>query len=217
MPEKGLVSRVEGFVLAGGRARRFGADKALAVLGGAPLLAHALSSLAVLGLDARVVAADSAPYAALARGFVTSERPGRGPAEGLRAALEACRAPWALVLATDMPGIGAPALGILLAALPDAGADDGPRAVCFGEASGRRHPLPGLYHRSLVEVFFRPPEPVSLQQVLDLASARVLPAEAGGLGGEFANVNTPADLVRLEEGPADPLSPRRGPSEPESD
>ncbi len=199
MSEKHLASRVEGFVLAGGRSRRFGADKALVPVGGRPLLAHSIAALEAVGLRGRVVASDPAPYAGLAGGVVASERPGRGPTEGLRAAMEACATPWILLLGNDMPGVAAPVLRALLAALPP---QDPPaaRAVCFGEASGRRHPLPGLYHRSLAPYLAALPGGVSLQRVLDEASALVLPVPPEDAGRSLANINTPGDLEDFEAG-----------------
>ncbi len=162
------------------------------------------------------MASDPGPYAGLADGVVASERPGLGPAEGLRAALEACSTPWILLLGNDMPGVDAPVLRILLAALP---AEDPPaaRAVCFGEASGRRHPLPGLYHRSLAPYLAALPGGVSLQRVLDEASARVLPAGPGDPPRFLANVNTPADLEDFESGAGPVPEGKPDRATPESD
>jgi molybdopterin-guanine dinucleotide biosynthesis protein A len=71
-----------GVVLAGGRSRRFGSDKALALLDGRPLIDHALAALA--GCDEQAVAGRDWP------GLPTlPDRPGPdlGPLAGLNAAL----------------------------------------------------------------------------------------------------------------------------------
>ncbi|OYQ24308.1 hypothetical protein CHU93_15835 [Sandarakinorhabdus cyanobacteriorum] len=71
-----------GVVLAGGQSRRFGSDKALAMLDGRPLIAHALAALA--GCDALAVAGRDWP------GLPSlPDRPGPdlGPLAGLNAAL----------------------------------------------------------------------------------------------------------------------------------
>ncbi len=216
MGGKDLANRVEGFVLAGGRSSRFGTDKALALAGGVPLLSRALGELAALGIRARIVAPDPVPYAALGAEVVSSERPGLGPGEALRALLRVCAAPWALVLATDMPGVDAGVIRALAAGLPREEPPEGPAAVCFGEASGRRHPLPGLYHRSLGGLLETLPGDVSLRGVLEEASPRILPADPEDLAPRLANLNTPLDMERFER-----LRPRLaafpGPGGPESD
>ena len=49
------AGRVAGLVLAAGAARRFGSPKQLALLGGRPLLEHALATITAAGLDRVVV------------------------------------------------------------------------------------------------------------------------------------------------------------------
>ena len=44
------MDRVPGYILAGGRSRRFGTDKARAEVGGTPLLRHAAASLSARGI-----------------------------------------------------------------------------------------------------------------------------------------------------------------------
>ncbi len=216
MSEKHLASRVEGFVLAGGRSSRFGTDKALAPITGRPLLARAVAALKALGLRPRVVASEPGPYNGFGVDVVSSERPGLGPAEGLRAAMEASATPWILLLGNDMPGVDPPLLRTLLAALPP---EEPPavRAVCFGEASGRRHPLPGLYHRSLAPLLAALPGEVPLQRVLDEAATRVLPAGAEETARSLANINTPADLERFENGAKPVREGKPDRAAPESD
>jgi molybdopterin-guanine dinucleotide biosynthesis protein A len=216
MSEKPLSSRVEGFVLTGGLSRRFGADKALTPVGGRPLLARAIAALQALGLRPRLVAADPVPYGGFGVDVVSSEQPGLGPAEGLRAALEASATPWILLLSNDMPGVDAPLLRTLLAALPP---EDPPtvRAVCFGEVSARRHPLPGLYHRSLAPLLATLPGGIPLQRVLDEAPARILPAGSEETTRSLANINTPADLERFETGAGPVQGGKPDSATPESD
>jgi len=191
---------LEGFVLAGGGSTRFGSNKALAPFAGRPLLAHAVRALRGLGLAPRVVTRDPAPYRELAAAFVLGERAGQGPAEGLRAALAASARPWALVLGADMPGVDA---ALLRRLLPEAGeppAGGGPRAFCFEEAGGRRHPLPGLYHRSLAaDVEALGPAP-ALMAVLDAAGVRAVRVEAGPAGRRLRSVNRPEDLQAFSGG-----------------
>jgi molybdopterin-guanine dinucleotide biosynthesis protein A len=185
---------VEGFILAGGTSSRFGRDKALARAGSRTLLERARGALGGLGLTPRIVCRDATAYAGEGFAFVVAERPDLGPVEGLRAALAACAAPWALVLAVDMPEVDARLLRILLAARGEVAAG-APRAVCFA-AEGRRHPLPGVYHASVRDEIERR-APRSLQDLLDGLPARVLDEPAAGvvdLARRLRNVNRVEDL-----------------------
>jgi molybdenum cofactor guanylyltransferase len=76
------VSRTLGVVLAGGQSRRFGSDKALALLDGRPLIDHALAALA--GCDALVVAGRDWPGMT---SLPDRPAPDLGPLGGLCAAL----------------------------------------------------------------------------------------------------------------------------------
>jgi len=186
---------IEGFVLAGGRSSRFGSDKALARVGSGTLFGRSLRALRGLGLTPRVVSRSVAPYAGDALAFVISERPDEGPVEGLRAALAASAAPWALMLAVDMPEVDAAFLRVLIAARGDVAAG-APRILCF-EAEGRRHPFPGLYHVSVGEVIARL-APRSVQALLDGAGVRALDERTAGvtdLARRLRNVNRVEDLT----------------------
>ena len=199
-----MKHEVEAFVLAGGRSLRFGSNKALAEWEGRPLLAHALHVVEELGLSARVVCRDPDPYRPWASSFITSERPGLGPAEGIRVALLAAAAPWALVLGTDMPGVDTGLLRLLWGAVEDEGnpgehgEDPGASAICFRDSSGRRHPLPGLYHGSLIDLYSGLGDAPALNALLDRAHARVLGPEdvppGTDLDRRLRNVNRLEDL-----------------------
>src|ERR1700683_2167196 len=82
-----------GFVLAGGRSTRMGADKSLVLLDGETLLAHALGILREAGLAA-FVAGGQPGLSALAP-LVQDNRPGLGPLGGICAALASTSARWA--------------------------------------------------------------------------------------------------------------------------
>ncbi|TDB85875.1 molybdenum cofactor guanylyltransferase [Actinomadura sp. KC216] len=87
-------------LLAGGRARRFGADKPAAALGGRTLLEWAAG--AASGASQVIVVGpprDVLPGAVVVR----EDPPGAGPVPALRAGLARVRAPWLAVLAADLP------------------------------------------------------------------------------------------------------------------
>ncbi|TMQ84432.1 molybdenum cofactor guanylyltransferase [Actinomadura soli] len=87
-------------LLAGGRARRFGADKPAAPLGGRTLLEWAAA--AVSGASRLIVVGprrDVLPGAVVVR----EDPPGAGPVPALRAGLAEVRSPWLVLLAADLP------------------------------------------------------------------------------------------------------------------
>ena len=96
---------VLGVVLAGGQSRRFGGDKALALLDGRPLLGHALSHLA--GCDALAVAGRDWPGVI---SLADRPAPDLGPLGGLNSALHHAMAQgWSHVasLPVDCPALPA--------------------------------------------------------------------------------------------------------------
>ena len=99
-----------GVILAGGRSTRFGeADKAVAELAGVPMirrvadrLAGVVDELAVNGRPDQREAIEAALDGLGAR-YAPDPEPDRGPMVGIRTGLAACEAPYAAVVACDMP------------------------------------------------------------------------------------------------------------------
>lgn len=101
-----------GFVLAGGRSRRMGADKALVLLDGRPLVDHALGILREAGLAAHL-AGGQAALAAFAP-LIEDRQSGLGPLSGICAALASTHARWAVFIPVDVPHLPGSLLQFLL-------------------------------------------------------------------------------------------------------
>ena len=185
-------------VLAGGRGSRMGCvEKPLLPFRGETLLARLDRELSFL--PERLL---STNHPALARGTgfvpVADRAPGRGPLEGIAAALSVCRGEGLLVVPCDMPFFSR-ALGEYLLSFRDRGWD---AWVC--RAADGLHPLCGVYRKSCLP---------ALQDCLDRGRLRVrLALEAAGgqvldMAGSpfppevFSNINTPDDLAALGEPP----------------
>ena len=137
-------------LLAGGRSRRFGSDKALFPVEGVALIERLYAELRKIGTEVWISVRDSTQYYELHPPaiHVPDTLPGAGPLAGIAACMERMQTEWLLVVACDMPRITEEAVQILVQArAPDVD------AVVAQTPDGRWHPLFALYHRRIrVEV-----------------------------------------------------------------
>ncbi|MDE2403726.1 MAG: molybdenum cofactor guanylyltransferase [Sphingomonadales bacterium] len=169
-----------GVVLAGGQARRFGSDKALALFEGETLLDRAVARLAGWCERVVVVGRAHAPVETLA----DWPRSGMGPLGGLAAALRlAGEGGYAAVLSC----------GVDAALLPD----DLPARLGAAPAYVADQPVIGLWPATAaaaLEAILLGPGRHSMK-----ALAAAIGARAVDLPGGSANINTQADLAKLEQ------------------
>jgi molybdopterin-guanine dinucleotide biosynthesis protein A len=137
---------IVGFVVAGGRSRRMGRDKALLGWGGATLLDHAIAKLEAVCSEVRVLSGLQRRYTDRGRAVVVDAAPEAGPLAGLAAALAAATPRPALLLAVDMPFVTEDLLRHLVEALPgwDAAVpvpDAGPQPLCAAYAAACLEPV----------------------------------------------------------------------------
>jgi molybdenum cofactor guanylyltransferase len=180
---------VTGLILAGGESRRFGRDKALAEVGGVPLVARVYDALALHCAGVLIATGATARAYPVPARVVMDAAPEAGPLGGLAAGLAQAQTPWLLVAACDLAGLTADALVPLLDAAT-AEAD----AVVGVDAAGRASPVCALYRVATV----RPVATAhlaagrrALHALLDALPAVMYVTLAPGV---LANVNTPADL-----------------------
>lgn len=199
------VTSVTGLVLAGGRSRRMGCDKALLDVAGDALILRVGRVLEEI-CDRVLVASGEADRYELAWEQVP-DSPGTGPLAGILAGLEAADTPLVAVVAVDMPHANARVLELL--------ADR-----WMGEAAvvplvdERIQPLHGVYSTDAAPAFRRLLEAGkrSVVPALSELGARVVGEEIWGEvdpDGRFAhNVNRPEDLRDLDisGAPGDPTS-----------
>ena len=191
--DSAAIPAMTGVVLAGGRSRRMGRDKALLVVDGEPLVERVARRLAAV-CDTVVVASGARPLDGLEYAQVADAVPGRGPLGGIVAALEACATHLAAVVAVDMPFADPAVLSLLAASW------DGEPAV-IPVVGGRLQPLHAVYATGSADAFRRCLESGRLR--LTEVARRVGAREAdhtvwGGADptGSFAtNINRPEDLA----------------------
>lgn len=189
----GGPSRALGAVLAGGRGRRLGGDKAAAELGGRPLLAYPLAALVAAGLETVVCAKPGQELPLEAPVIAEPERP-RHPLCGIVAALRAGEGRPVVAIACDLPFV-APPLVAMLAVAPE------PLAVpCL---DGHPQPLLARYAPSLLpdlEAALEREEPVVA--TVEALRPRYLDEDELAAYGDprrlLFNVNDPGDLREAE-------------------
>jgi molybdopterin-guanine dinucleotide biosynthesis protein A len=134
---------VSGIVLAGGRSRRMGRDKARLPYGGTTLLNHVALTLAGVCGEVIIVAETAGDYADLelptATRVVGDLYPGRGPLGGIVTGLRAADAGVHVVIACDMPRLQPDLLRLLTGSI-------GGFDAVVPEIGGRLEPLCAAYH-----------------------------------------------------------------------
>ncbi len=133
---------VEGFILAGGRSRRMGRDKALIKFEGTTLLARAFATVSAVAVKTTIIARTIDAYP----GFpvIADLRPDCGPLAGIETALSVAKTDAVIVLACDMPFVTVEFLELLIS---KAGKD---RAVIPVDAAGRPCGVCAVYGRDIL-------------------------------------------------------------------
>jgi molybdenum cofactor guanylyltransferase len=190
---------VHGFVLAGGKSSRMGADKALLEFRGRPMVATAVETLRSVCAEVSIAGNrdDLKSWAAVAH----EARVGEGPAAGIEAALAAAERDWVLMLPVDLPMMSADLLRRWVAAVL---VRDGLRAS-YMVSAGERHPALCLVRRDCLPLFRTELDAGDrkLTRIFERLGEGLAVMDANELmaGSEayFTNVNTPEELAAAEQ------------------
>lgn len=190
-----MVTELAGIVLAGGKSRRFGKDKALYMFNNRTFFEHALYNLkAVSDVTAVIGRANQRNEASL---YLTDDEVYRekGPLAGLYTAMKEVKADWYLVIACDMPLVDQEILTEILL-----NRTDNHEAV-IPVIHGKIHPLIALYRQTVL------PEVESLlakgnlkmMSLIEKIDAVYLDESHFKDSNRFANINQMEDLKILRE------------------
>ncbi len=185
---------MRGLVLAGGKSRRFGEDKAMAVYRGETFLARAVRTLAELRLRPLIMTREEAPYALEGADTVHDSIPEKGPLGGIYTAMHLFPGNDWLVLTCDMPALEPPMLFPLLNAFRRNHVPS-----YYYAAEGRLEPFPGIYPGTLYPEISRKisEEKLAMRGLLDsIPEKNTLLFE--GMRGMLSNVNCPEDYRHLQ-------------------
>ena len=194
MTKHGII----GAVLAGGRGRRIGRDKAMVELDGRPLISYPVGALRSAGLDVVLAlrGGQEAPAGLEDVSIVRDEFEDAGPLGGLHALLKWMPGEWVLVVSCDQPFVRVNLLHGIISHC-ECAAD-----AVVARTPERLQPMPGLYRKSCLPVVdgaLRRGEHGMRDVLNGLPRYELAGEDLDCLDLEhssFVNVNTPKDLLR---------------------
>jgi len=211
--------RVSGVILAGGKSRRMGRDKAFIEFGGKPIIARVIERIQPLCAELIIVANDRAAYQSFDARIVSDVYPGKGSLGGLYTGLHTARADFVLAVACDMPFLNRELLRFMISlaadfdvTIPHArdlskniaptrrdGAGSFKRALLAKEIN--LHPTHAIYSKNCLEPIRAKLMADELRLIGFHDGLRVRVVEAGEIDRfdpqrlSFFNANTPDDLA----------------------
>ena len=183
-------------LLAGGRSRRMGLNKALITHNGKTILENLIEVVTPLTGEVLISANETGDYRFSDLQIVRDVYAGQGPLAGLHAAILHSEKPRFLLLASDMPNVNERLVRAILASF---GESD---AVVPRTSDGRNHPLCGVYRRTCFETLEQSLAR-SQNRVADFLSAPALKVRyfditaSGFPDDDLLNLNDKNDLHRL--------------------
>jgi molybdopterin-guanine dinucleotide biosynthesis protein A len=191
-----VCADVAAVLLAGGRSRRMGSDKALLPLDGMPMVQRIAGRLREVTDEVLLSAGDPSAYGFLQLPFVPDRFPDRGPMAGLHAAMLHTSRPRVLLLACDLPRVSAV---LLRHAIRQANGFD---IVVPVTSDGCPHPVCAVYGRACLPTLERNLQAgdnrlVSLLDEPGLQIRRWHIAEDGFSDAELSDIDHPQDFEAL--------------------
>ena len=173
-----------GLILAGGKSRRFGSDKARYTLDGSMLIQRVYGVLSSTCHPVYVSIGHKRVHYPIAAPHLEDPIPDAGPLAGIQAGLSATQSEWLIVLAVDLPHISPVHLSHLL------DLRTGTLDAILATGTTRTQPLCGCYHTRILP---------QLSAYLDLGHRAVMPF-VQSLKTSFAQLPDDA-LLNLNEPP----------------
>jgi len=190
---------VSAAIMAGGRSKRMGQDKAWIELDGEPLIKRVADVLAALA-DEVIVVANDPRYESLGLRVVRDRWPQGGALGGIATGIGAATHDTVLVAACDMPFLSVDVWRVVLG---HAGEAD----VVIPKIGGEYETMHALYTKACVPEMARAIAENRLRVISFFDQVRVLPIEEPELRAadptlrSFTNVNTPEELASALSAP----------------
>lgn len=188
---------IHGFVLAGGKSRRMGQDKARMRIDGQPLVLRGVEILRPFVREVTLLASPG-QYADLGVPVLADRWPDQGPLAAVCTGLLSSTAAWNIFLACDLPLLNGRFLELLVKRLLATSSD-----AVVPRTADDWQPLSAAYHSRCRAPFLQALEAgerriINLLEVIPVEP--LTPAEmlqAGVSESDFANMNTPGDYARV--------------------
>jgi molybdopterin-guanine dinucleotide biosynthesis protein A len=196
---------VTGVILAGGKSRRMGQNKALLSLGGVRLIDRVIGVMRDVCPQLLLVTNSPEVYADLGVPMVRDVYPDKGSLGGIYSAIYHATTTYCLVVACDMPFLHAAVLRYLVSQIAD-------YDVVIPDVLGDLQPLHAIYSRACLPPIARRLEADRLKIVGFLPDVRVRVVTASELQTfdpdllAFQNLNTPEEFRTAEMRMADSIS-----------
>jgi molybdopterin-guanine dinucleotide biosynthesis protein A len=183
-------------VLAGGKSRRMGSNKALLDFGGRPLISVLIDRILPITDQILISSNDPHCYKFLNFPVIQDRYPGHGPLAGLHAAMLSSDSSLFIVLACDLPNLEAPLLRNLISLA------EGYDAAIPRTSGGLAHPLCAVYRRTCLPAVENAllrgvNKVVEIMLESALSIKWVSPEEGRFRDEDLANINTPEDLRKF--------------------
>ena len=182
-------------ILAGGKSSRMGSDKALLEMNGEKFIERLMNELN--DFDEKLIAR-GANQSVSSNGWleIPDIYPERGPIGGLHSALSKCQSEALFCVTCDMP-LFENALARELCEELDETCD----AVIVETEDGRRHPLCGVYRKSVSYVFEQQilSDNNRVMRALDNMRIKVIRVDSTQAAHQLKNVNTPEDYLEIQK------------------
>jgi len=183
-------------ILAGGRSRRMGFNKALISVQGKPLISLLIDRIRPLTERIFISSNDPSAYTFLNFPVLADFYKGQGPLAGFHSAMHQNECSLFLIIACDLPNLQLPILHRLISFC------DGYDAAIPRTSNGIAHPLCAVYRRTCLPIIesslLKGDNKVIKTFLSDRLSVRwITPDEGSFKDTDLANINTPEDLQTL--------------------
>jgi molybdenum cofactor guanylyltransferase len=196
-----MKTTTSAIILCGGKERRFGSNKAKAIVGGMALIDRVIDRLLPVTDQIMVVTAPGKTdvLAEHKVELLTDEYPGRGPLGGIYTGLVAARHSYSIVVGCDMPFINTSLLRYMVESA------DGYDAVIPRIGKNMLEPLHAVYHKACIPVMQEALEKdnLSIYQITDILKVRFVESieylKFDPKMYSFFNINYPDDLDKAKQ------------------